>query len=311
MIDLGIAVVIDFLIGDPYSFPHPVRLMGRLISFEEKMARRFTKGSHGLKAAGFIIAVLNILLAFSIPYYILKALEGYKIAHHIVNTYFLYTCIAAGCLHREGAKIYKALEKSLDEARYSLSFIVGRDTKKLDEKEIIRAAVETVAENTSDGVIAPLLYAMIGGAPLAFAYKMVNTMDSMLGYLNEKYRYIGFFPAKIDDVFNFIPARLTGVLMCASSFLRFNVSHGFRIMIRDRKNHKSPNCGYPEGAAAGLMGVQLGGDNVYFGEVMKKPRIGDKKRELEREDINRTIEIMYRAEVLLVVLYMVLAGVVL
>jgi len=311
MMDLGIAATLDFLIGDPYSFPHPVKFMGRLISFEERIVRKLAKTGKALKAAGFMIVALNILLAFIIPYYILKALEGYRIAYQLANTYFLYTCIAAGCLHREGAKIYKALGRSLDEARYSLSFIVGRDTKSLDEKEIIRATVETVAENASDGVIAPLLFAMIGGAPLAFAYKMVNTMDSMLGYLNEKYRHIGYFPAKTDDLFNFIPARLTGILMCLSSFLRFSVTDGFRIMIRDRKNHKSPNCAYPEGACAGLLGVQIGGDNVYFGEVMKKPKIGDKNRELQRDDINRTIEIMYRAEVLLLAVYFILVGVVL
>lgn len=309
MIDILAAVLIDFLIGDPYSFPHPVRLMGRLIHFEETLARRFSKDNGCLKVSGLIVVVFNILLAFIIPFYILGALKKYGVFYHIVNVYLLYISIAAGCLHREGAKIYRALGKSLDEARHSLSFIVGRDTENLVESEVIRAAVETVAENTSDGVIAPLLYAMAGGVPMAMAYKMVNTMDSMLGYMNEKYRYIGFFPAKTDDLFNYIPARLTGFLMCLSSFLRFNWREGLKIMIKDRKNHKSPNCAYPEGAAAGLLGVQLGGDNVYFGEIMKKPRIGDKKRELVREDINRAVEIMYRAEILMVLSYMVLMGV--
>ncbi|HBM81716.1 MAG TPA: cobalamin biosynthesis protein CobD [Clostridiaceae bacterium] len=250
-------------------------------------------------------------VSFLVPFYILKLLKGYFLFYHIINTYFLYTCIAAGCLQREAMKIYRSLSKSIDEARYKLSFIVGRETNDLDEKEIIRAAVETVAENTSDGVIAPMLYAMIGGAPLAFLYKMVNTMDSMLGYLNQKYKYIGFFPAKTDDLFNYLPSRLTGIIMCISSALRFNVSDGLRIMIRDRKNHKSPNCAYPEGAVAGLLGVQLGGDNIYFGEVVKKPKIGDRIRELERDDIKKAVEIMYRSEILAAFIYFILLQVIL
>jgi adenosylcobinamide-phosphate synthase len=278
--------------------------MGNMISFEERLARRIFKSDRGLLIGGMFIVLINITAAFLIPYLMLRALKPYRVPYHIFNIYLLYTCIAARCLHEEGIRIYKALMTSLEEARHKLSFIVGRETGNLDENEIIRATVETVAENTSDGVIAPLIFAMIGGVPLAMAYKMGNTMDSMLGYLNDKYRYIGFFPAKTDDVLNFVPARATGILMIFGSILRFNVENGFKIMIRDRKNHKSPNCAYPEGATAGLLGVQLGGDNVYFGEIMKKPRIGDSKRGLDSKDIKRTIEIMYRAEILLVILYM-------
>ena len=303
MIDIIIAVVIDFILGDPYSFPHPIKLMGNIISLEERLVRRFSRNDRGLLIGGFLIVAINITAAFLLPYLILKALKPYRVPYHIFNIYLLYTCIAARCLHTEGMKIYKALRTSLEEARHKLSFIVGRETKDLGEDEIIRATVETVAENTSDGVIAPLIFAMLGGAPLAMTYKMINTMDSMLGYMKDKYRYIGFFPAKTDDVFNFIPARITGILMILGSVLRFNVGNGFKIMIRDRRNHKSPNCAYPEGAAAGVLGIQLGGDNVYFGEVMKKPKIGDKKRDLDIMDIKRTIEIMYRAEILLIILY--------
>lgn len=305
MFDLLIAIFLDVLIGDPYSFPHPVKLMGNIISYEEKMARKITKSINVLKILGGLIVVVNILIAFIVPFYILRLLQGNSVFYHVVNTYFLYTCISAGCLHREAMKIYASLSKGLQEARYKLSFIVGRDTDYLDEKEIIKATIETVAENTSDGVIAPLFYAMIGGAPLAFVYKMVNTMDSMLGYMNEKYKYIGFFPAKTDDLFNIIPSRLTGILMCVSLFFKYNPFQGFKIMIRDRKNHKSPNSAYPEGAAAGLMGIQLGGDNIYFGEQIKKPKIGDNKREVERDDIKRVIAIMYRSEFFLVLIYLV------
>lgn len=305
MIDLLIAIFLDVLIGDPYSFPHPVKLMGNIISYEERMVRKITKSINVLKILGGLIVVVNILIAFIVPFYILRLLQGSSVFYHMVNIYFLYTCISAGCLHREAIKIYASLSKGLQEAQYKLSFIVGRDTDNLNEKEIVKATVETVAENTSDGVIAPLFYAMIGGAPLAFVYKMVNTMDSMLGYMNEKYRYIGFFPAKTDDLFNIIPARLTGLLMCVSLIFKYNPIHGFKIMIRDRKNHKSPNSAYPEGAAAGLMGIQLGGDNIYFGKLMRKPKIGDQNRQVERDDIKRIIALMYGAEFFLVLIYLV------
>lgn len=305
MSDLIIAVVIDLLIGDPYSFPHPIKLMGKVIAAQDKFARKVCSTNKQLFYAGFVIVIVNITLAFITPYIILKALKPYSILYHAVNVYLLYTCIAARCLHEEAIKIYRAFSRGLDEARYRLSFIVGRETKNLKENEIIRATVETVAENTSDGIIAPLLFGLIGGAPLAMVYKMINTMDSMLGYTNEKYKHIGFFPAKTDDVFNFIPARLTGLLMNLSSILRFNYIQGIKVMIRDRKNHKSPNCAYPEGAVAGLLGVQLGGDNVYFGEIMKKPKIGDKIRDLTKEDIKRTIEIMYRAEAAFIIIALI------
>lgn len=306
MIDLIIAVLVDFIIGDPPAWPHPVRVMGNLIAYEDKLVRKIFKSKRGLVFGGFLIVFINITLAFSVPYLILKLLKPYFYLYHIVNIYLLYTCIAAKCLKDEAMKIYKALGRGIDEARYALSFIVGRDTKELNEGEITRAAVETVAENTADGIIAPILYAILGGSPLAMVYKMVNTMDSMLGYMNIKYRYIGFFPAKIDDVFNYIPARLTGFLMILSGVFKFNVKNGFMVMIRDRRNHKSPNCAYPEGATAGLLEIQLGGTNVYFGERVEKPTIGDRIRELEKDDIKRAIEIMYRAEILLIILYFIL-----
>lgn len=303
MIDLILAVIVDFIIGDPENFPHPVRLFGKLISTEEKHIRKIVSSNRGLYIGGLFVVIINMLFAFFIPFAVLKLLKPYSILYHIVNIYLLYSCIAAKCLRDEGIKIYKALEVSIEEARYKLSFIVGRDTKELNESEIIRATVETVAENTSDGVIAPLLFAMVLGAPAAILYKMVNTMDSMLGYLNEKYRYIGYFPAKTDDVFNFIPARLTGILMNMSSIFRFRASSGFLIMFRDRKNHKSPNCAYPEGAVAGLLGIELGGSNSYFGEIMVKPKIGDAIKKIDKENIKNAIEIMFRAELLILFIY--------
>ncbi|NLV88472.1 MAG: cobalamin biosynthesis protein CobD [Tissierellia bacterium] len=298
-----LAVILDFILGDPYSFPHPVKLMGRIISLEDKVARRIAKTNKGLKFAGFIIVVINISLGFLIPFLLLKAIKPYNILYNIVNVYLIYTCIAARSLHYEAMKVYKALNLGIEEARIRLSYIVGRDTKNLSEEGIVRATVETVAENTSDGVIAPLFYITLLGAPGGLAYKFINTMDSMLGYMNEKYKDLGYFPAKLDDIFNFLPARITGLLMSLGSIGRFNLVNGIKIMFRDRKNHKSPNAPYPEGAVAGLLGIQLGGSNYYHGKLVEKPTIGDKINPINKKHIKNSIEIMYRSQVLLVVIY--------
>ena len=270
MLELTLAVLLDLLLGDPPAWPHPVKLMGNLIAWEETWLRRVAMSPQALKAGGLLIVVCNLLLAFGIPLLVRKLLNPFPFIWHPVNIYLLYSCLAARCLRDEAMNVANALKQGIQEARYRLSFIVGRETAHLDEPEIIRATVETVAENTADGVIAPLFYAMIGGVPLALAYKMVNTMDSMLGYHNERYRHLGYFPAKIDDLWNFLPARITGLLMNFGSLFRFSVFNGIRIMLRDRNNHKSPNCAYPEGAVAGLLGIRLGGDNRYFGELVKK-----------------------------------------
>lgn len=298
-----ISSIIDFLIGDPYSFPHPVKLMGRVISFEDKLAHKISKSKSGLKFLGLIIVLFNVSLAFVLPYYLLKVLRGHRVIYAIVNIYLIYTCIAAKCLDYEATKVLEALNRGLDQARKRLSYIVGRDTTNLEEEEIIKATIETVAENTSDGVIAPLLYIFFLGPPGGLAYKMVNTMDSMLGYMNERYIHLGYFPAKVDDLVNYIPARITGLLMCLGSLFRFDGRNGLKIMIRDRKNHKSPNASYPEGAVAGLLNLQLGGNNIYHGKLVEKPTIGDKIKRIEKQDIKKTIEIMYRSEILLLVIY--------
>lgn len=305
-ISIIIAVILDFIIGDPYSFPHPVKLMGKIIDFEERQARKIFKTRKGLKFSGFIIIVINMALGFFLPYSLLKLIRGHIIIYNLVNIYLIYTCIAARSLHYEAYKVGEEMKKGLSYGRERLKYIVGRDTSDLDEKEIIEATVETVAENTSDGIIAPLLFIMFLGAPGGLLYKFVNTMDSMLGYMNEKYRDIGYFPAKLDDIFNYIAARITGVLMCLGSVFRFNSRRGFKVMYRDRKNHKSPNAIYPEAAVAGLLGIQLGGDSYYYGELVKKPSIGDRTREIQSLDIKNTVEIMYRTEILLLLIYLIL-----
>ena len=306
-IDLLLAVLLDWVIGDPPAWPHPVKWMGALIAKEEALVRRVARSRRAMLSGGAIIVLCNLLFAFGLPFAALHFLKSFPAAHHALNIYLLYACLAARCLRDEALKVSQAFAQGIEAARHRLSFIVGRDTAHLDEPDIVRATVETVAENTSDGVIAPLLYAMIGGAPLAMTYKMVNTMDSMLGYMNDKYRDIGCVPAKTDDVWNFVPARLTGVLMIVGSLFRFDVIRGWRVMWRDRRNHKSPNCAYPEGAAAGLLGVRLGGENVYFGERVWKPTIGDSTRRLDRADIMRAVEIMFRAEILGIALFLILA----
>jgi adenosylcobinamide-phosphate synthase len=308
IIDILLAVIIDWLIGDPYWVPHPIIYIGKFISFLEKQGRKLYKTNVGIKIFGGFIVIIVASVSFIIPFIILKLLISIPWLYHILNVIIIWTTLAAKCLSKEAKKVYYALkDKDIEKARLMLSYIVGRDTTQLNDNEIIRADVETVAENAADGVIAPLFYAIIGGAPLAMMYKAINTMDSMLGYMNEKYKYIGFFPAKVDDVFNFIPARITGILICLSSFVvKGNAVESFKIMLRDRKNHKSPNCAYPEAAAAGAMKVQLGGTNVYFGEVVYKPTIGDKKKELSFEHINDSIKIMYSAEVFMMVMYIII-----
>ena len=307
VIDLILAVVLDLIIGDPYWFPHPVIYIGKLISALDKLGRKLCKTNKQIKVFGGIIVVVVAFCSFLVPFIILKISSEVFLLYHILNIIFLWTTIATRGLHKEGIKVYDSLAKNdIDDARVKLSYIVGRDTKTLSEYEIVRADVETIAENTADGVIAPILYAIMGGAPLAMMYKGINTMDSMLGYINEKYKYIGFFPAKTDDVFNFIPARITGMLIClAAPLVQGNITQSLKVMIRDRKNHKSPNCAYPEGAAAGAMRVQLGGTNIYFGEIMYKPTIGNKIKDLGKEHIIDTIRLMYGAMFYLLILYVI------
>ncbi|NLY46890.1 MAG: cobalamin biosynthesis protein CobD [Tissierella sp.] len=297
MINLIVAVILDFIVGDPYSFPHPVKLMGRIIGLEEKLARRISKSHVGLKIMGLIIVCVNVFLGFFIPFILLKLKSPYKIPYRIVNIYLIYTCIAARSLHYEANMVQRELEKGIVQGRKRLSYIVGRDTSNLDKEEIIKATVETVSENTSDGVIGPLFYIVLLGAPGGLAYKFINTMDSMLGYMNDKYRDIGYFPAKVDDLFNLIPARLTAILMNISSIGRFDFINGMKILKRDKRNHKSPNSGYPESATAGLLGIQLGGGNYYHGIYVDKPHIGDKINKVNKRHIKDSVEIMYRSEI--------------
>lgn len=309
LMDVAIAYMLDLIFGDPYWLPHPVRFIGWLIKSTEKVLRQWTGGAREKDrnkrefAAGAVLTIVVVGATFMIVLAILKLAQMINpVLFHIVNIYFIYSALAARCLGDEALKVYNALKnKGISEARKRLAMLVGRETDSLSEDEVIRGVVETTAENTVDGEISPLIYAIIGslfglGAPLVYAFKAISTLDSMVGYMNDKYMYFGRVSAKLDDAANYIPARLSGVLipisaaLCGKSF-----SKSFSIMVRDRRNHKSPNCAYPEAAIAGALGVRLGGNNVYFGKVVEKPTIGDPEKELEIKDITDTVKIMYIA----------------
>lgn len=292
-------LLLDLLFGDPVWLYHPVRLIGNWISWAERQLRKVC-GSH-LMAAGGVLWVMTALMAFLIPFALL-ALAGWlhPALRFLLETFWCFQILAARSLSSESRKVYEKLKESdLPGARRAVSMIVGRDTEKLTEEGVTKAAVETVAENTSDGVTAPLIYMMIGGAPLGFLYKAVNTMDSMLGYKNDRYLYFGRIPAKMDDIFNYIPARITGLLMTAAAFFTgLDGKNAWKIYLRDRRKHASPNAAQTESVCAGALGVQLAGDAVYFGKVYKKEFIGDALRRIEPEDILRTRRLMYAAEFL-------------
>lgn len=297
--ELTIGFILDLLIGDPNNPFHPVRGIGLLASKLETIFRKLLKNS--LKIAGLIVWIITIILTFAITYGIIfVCMKINKYLGVIVQGIIIYFCISAKGLVVEGYKVIKYLnEGNIEKSRKQLSYIVGRDTESLDSKGITRAVIETIAENMSDGVIAPILFAGIFGAAGSMAYKAVNTMDSMFGYKNDKYIEFGYFPAKLDDLFNYIPARVTGILIIISSFfLKRDYKNSLMIYKRDRYNHTSPNSAHPEAAMAGALDIQLGGANYYFGKIVEKPVIGDKIKEIEINDVKKTAEILYLSAVM-------------
>jgi len=294
--------LLDLLLGDPHGLYHPVQLIGKGISFFESLFRKlFPEGKAGERTAGVFTAVCVIILSTLVPSLILMAF--YHINFWLgfaLETFWCYQLLAARSLHDESMKVYRAVKTGdLQQARKAVSMIVGRDTERLDMTGVTKAAVETVAENASDGVVAPLLFLMIGGAVGGFFYKSVNTMDSMIGYVNDRYRWFGTFAAKLDDVLNFIPARVSAVLMVLAAFLTgHDGKNAWKIMKRDRLKHASPNSAHTEAAMAGALDVQLAGDAWYFGVLHRKPYIGDPIREITPEDIPASNRIMYVTAVL-------------
>lgn len=297
--------VLDLLIGDPHFIPHPVRLIGSLISFLDKRLNSEAGYNSSENEANLTKYKRGVLLAFTVIFATFAVSVIIIVAAYSINLYagviaeavMTWQILATKCLRVESMRVYDALRTDgVDAGRRAVSMIVGRDTSVLDVAGVTRAAVETIAENTSDGVIAPMLYTAIGGPVLGFVYKAVNTMDSMLGYKNDKYMYFGRFAARLDDVVNFIPARISAYLMIAAAFIggrQFDGKNAYRIFKRDRFNHASPNSAQTESVCAGALRVQLAGDAVYFGKLVKKKYIGDGLREIEYEDIKRANRLMY------------------
>ena len=304
---LGIGFVLDALFGDPHWLPHPVVLIGKWISFLEKQLRRlFPKTPGGERAGGTVLVLLVLLASAAVPWGILW-LAGlvHPYLRFAVECFMCYQILAARSLKTESMRVYRKLQEgNLEESRKAVSWIVGRDTENLTMEGVSRAAVETVAENTSDGVIAPMLYLALGGPVLGFFYKAVNTMDSMIAYKNDRYLYFGRTAAHLDDVFNYIPARLSGLFMIlASAILGFDGKNAWRIFKRDRYNHASPNSAQTEAVCAGALDVQLAGDAWYFGVLHKKKTIGDPIRPVEPEDIRRANRLMYATAVIGLILF--------
>lgn len=289
------AYVIDRLIGDPRSLPHPVIGMGKAITAIEKAIRRYASRPRSLRLAGLLLPLIVVGGAWALTtglLWLLSLVSPWLM--WAAEAWLISTTIASKGLKDAGMAVYIELRKGdLPAARQALGMIVGRDTEHLDSPEIVRGTVETVAENIVDAIISPLFYALIGGAPLAMAYRAVNTLDSMVGYKNEKYRELGWASARLDDVANLIPSRLTALLvaLCAS-FLRLDWRRSMRTVIRDARLHPSPNSGYPESAVAGALGIRLGGENVYHGIRSFRAYMGDPLRIMEPEDIIQTSRVM-------------------
>ena len=296
--------LLDLILGDPYFLPHPIRLIGTLIAGLEKRLLeptnpkdRIRNEKREVRRGAVLVAVVTTITVIVSAVVLIGAYLIHLYLGVFVEAVMTYQILATKCLKVESMKVYKSLTtEGIEEARKAVSMIVGRDTEALDEVGVTKAAVETVAENTSDGSIAPMIYTAIGGPILGFLYKSINTMDSMVGYKNEKYLYFGRIAAKLDDIVNFIPSRISAYLMIAAAFVGGNDYSGksaYRIYKRDNRNHASPNSAQTEAVCAGALGVQLAGDASYFGKIVKKPYIGDDLRKVEYEDIKRANHLMY------------------
>ena len=292
-ISLIIGWLLDLLFGDPERLPHPIVWFGKMIAFGEK---RLNSGGHR-KLKGGLMAVALIALVFGISWLIrwwLMGLNSWIVL--VLDAIIVFYCLAGTTLIKEVRDVFLALDRSLDEGRAQVARIVGRDTSELSAQEVRTAALETLAENLSDGVIAPLFWLAVLGTPGMLAYKMVNTLDSMIGYHTERYLQFGCWAAHIDDVSNYIPARLTALLMVVGR------THHLRFVYRNGKNHASPNSGYPEAALAGILNCRFGGPHKYFGEVFDKPYIGENDRELTTADMKTAIRVNRMAEILMIAL---------
>lgn len=291
--------VLDLLVGDPNWFPHPVRLVGLFISTLERAIRRVCKTKKALRIGAIVLTTLTISATMGATALVLHLLALLGSSWNFVGmVFFSWTVLSATSLAREARAVCRALQQGLPDGRKQVSRIVGRDTQDLTESEVLKATIETVAENTTDGVVSPLLYLVLGGPILAMGFKAASTLDSMVGYLDEHYRDIGWSSARLDDVLNYVPARITALLMTTAAFLlHLDGRNAWRIVLRDHANHLSPNCAWSESAAAGALHVQLGGTHSYFGKPVQKPTIGDDDRPAASKDVYRTVMLLYGAAV--------------
>ena len=297
---------VDLLLGDPRRLPHPVQGMGWLIArLEQPLRAAFPKTKRGERRAGVCMVLLVAgLTGLSTALVLIFAYLLHPAVCFALEVVICWQILATKSLRTESMKVVRALEQgSLDDGRHAVSMIVGRDTARLSEEEVLAAAVETVAENASDGILAPLLWTAVLGPVGGMCYKAVNTMDSMIGYQNDRYRNFGRAAALLDDGCNFLPARISGFLMCIASFAGFDGKRAFRIFFRDRKNHKSPNSAHTEAACAGALGLQLGGTHLYFGKPVEKPTIGDAVRTICRADVRRANDLALITALLALLLF--------
>ncbi|MGG4458490.1 adenosylcobinamide-phosphate synthase CbiB [Brevibacillus porteri] len=295
------AYLIDRVVGDPRSLPHPVIIMGWWITRLERVIRSLVKEESHLKLAGVLFPLVIVGGSYAVVWLLLWGVTFiHPVFAWILGAWLISTTIATKGLADAGMEIARHLVAGdMEVGRRSLSMVVGRDTERLDEPEVCRGAVETVAENIVDAIVSPLIFAAIGGAPLAMAYRAANTLDSMVGYKNEKYRNLGWASARFDDVLNYIPARLTALLLVAASWLqRLDWKQCWAMIRRDAHLHPSPNSGLPEAGVAGALGVQLGGLNYYQGVASNRAKMGDAKRPLQASDIVATIRLMYLVSLL-------------
>lgn len=305
---LIMAIIIDLIIGDPLWITHPVVYIGRLISLLERIFRILAKSPGAQRIAGILEVLIVIVFTYLGTYFIIEFFYGlHYIVGIILSIYLLQSTIAIKGLVQAGNQIYGLLEQDkLSLAREAVNKIVGRDCDSLKEEGVVRAAIETLAENTSDGILAPIFFYLLGGVPLAMTYKAVNTLDSMLGYKNDRYRYYGWAAARLDDLVNLIPARITGICLClAAGLTGQNLMRSCQIMFRDAAKHPSPNAGYPEGAVAGALGIRLGGINYYHGQASFRAYLGDKLREFKRQDIKIVNRMIYVSIIIFLLIVMV------
>lgn len=320
-VEIAIGFLLDLILGDPRWLPHPIVYIGKAISILKKKIQKKLYGCQYRELSeqekeilsreekkerllGMILSVMIVVGTFLIVFFILWILEKiHPWLRYILETFWIYQILATKCLKTESMKVYRKLkEGDLEGARVEISYLVGRDTATLDEEEVAKATIETVAENTSDGVVAPLFYIAIFGAPLGMAYKAINTLDSMIGYKNDEFIHLGRFAAKLDDVANFIPARICAIMMMIGSLIPgFDFKGSIKIFRRDRFAHLSPNSAQTESVAAGALDIQLGGTHDYFGKPVVKPTIGENIREVECEDIKKCNQLLYAAAILMAI----------